>query len=233
MRRQGPLGRRLVAEIRLDRAMNLDGQRVAVAVFGIPRGDADPALADAIFLDIGFLGALEADTDVAREQFLVVVRAARIGRQAVRKRVGRGFAFLVHSSASISFLNPSGVTVGAWRPTTLPDRSTTNLVKFHLIDDPKRPDFSRFRYSYSGCALPPLTSILANIGNVTSYLLSQNASIALASPGSCAPNWLQGKPSTAKPRGDRSRCRASRPLYCGVNPQALAVLTISSTWPSN
>src|SRR5204862_2642162 len=122
--------------------MDLDRQGIAVAVLGIPCGDADPALADAIFLDIGFLGALEADADVAREQLFIVIGAVRVGRQAVRKLLGRGFAFLVHSSASISLFNPSGVTVGAWRPTTLPLRSTTNLVKFHLIDDPSRPDFS-------------------------------------------------------------------------------------------
>jgi len=47
------------------------------------------------------------------------------------------------------------------------------------------------------------------------------------------PNWLQGKPSTAKPRGAYFRCNASSPLYCGVKPQALAVLTIKSTCPSN
>src|SRR5438309_436652 len=50
---------RLVAEIRLDRSVDLDGQRIAVAVLGITRGDAHPAFADAIFLDIGLLDALE------------------------------------------------------------------------------------------------------------------------------------------------------------------------------
>src|SRR5258707_6010707 len=59
-------GLRLVAEIRLDRAMHLDRQRVAVAVLGIARGDAHPALADAIFLHIGFLDTLEANADIAR-----------------------------------------------------------------------------------------------------------------------------------------------------------------------
>src|SRR5712675_2089296 len=119
--RQNRSGRRLVAEIRLDRAMNLDGQRIAIAVLGVAGGDADPTLADAIFLDIGFLGPLESNADVARKQLFIVIRAVRIGGQAIRELVaGGGFIFLVHSSASISFLNPSGVTVGAWRPTTLP-----------------------------------------------------------------------------------------------------------------
>src|SRR3979411_2536238 len=67
-RRQGRSGRRLVAEIRLDRAVHLDGQRVAVTVLGVAGGDAHPALADAVFLDIGFLDALEADTEIATEE---------------------------------------------------------------------------------------------------------------------------------------------------------------------
>ena len=49
---------------------------------------------------------------------------------------------------------------------TLPERSTRNLVKFHLIDEPSTPDFSLFRYWYSGCTRKPLTSILANIGKL-------------------------------------------------------------------
>src|SRR6186713_2676827 len=74
-------GPRLVAEIRLDRAVHLDRQRVAVAVLGIAGGDADPALADAVFLDIGLLDALEANADVAREDFGIVIRAVRIDRE--------------------------------------------------------------------------------------------------------------------------------------------------------
>src|SRR6516162_9888611 len=77
----------LVPKIRLDRAVHLDGQRVAVAVLGVAGGDAHPALANAIFLDIGLLDALEADADIARENFGVVIRTARIDRQAVRQLV--------------------------------------------------------------------------------------------------------------------------------------------------
>src|SRR3954465_8214004 len=128
--------------------MHLDGQGIAEAVLGIAGGDADPAFADAVFLDIGLLGALEADADVARKQFLIVMRALRVGGEPVRKCRTRGFVGLVvlaHSSASISFFNPSGLAVGACRATTLPERSTRNFVKFHLIDDPSRPDFAFFR----------------------------------------------------------------------------------------
>src|SRR4029077_10473970 len=106
------------------------------------------------------------DADVARENLGVVIRAARIDAEPVRQLSG-GFVLIVHSSASISFFNACGVVVGACRATTLPLRSTRNLVKFHLIDGPSMPDFSLFRYWYSGCTRKPLTSILANIGKVT------------------------------------------------------------------
>src|SRR5262249_39404734 len=103
----------LVAEVRLDGAMHLDRQRVAVTVLGISRGDAHPALPDAILLDLGFLDALEANADIAREDLGIVVRAVRIDRKTVGKLVAHRFVVLTHSSASISFLNPSGVAVGA------------------------------------------------------------------------------------------------------------------------
>src|SRR6202035_6201057 len=98
--------------------------------------DADPALADAIFLDIGFLDALEANADIARKHRLIVVGAFRIGRQTIGQLVIRDVGFFVHSNASISLFRLSGVAVGAWRATTLPERSTRNLVKFHLIEAP-------------------------------------------------------------------------------------------------
>src|SRR6476469_7657794 len=95
----------LIPEIRLDGPVHLDGQRIAVAVLGIPGGHAHPALADAIFLDIGLLDALEADTDVARQYLCVVRLAARIDTEPVGKLVSVCFALVVHSRASISFLN--------------------------------------------------------------------------------------------------------------------------------
>src|SRR5882757_4502413 len=138
--------RRLVAKIRLDRTVHLQRQRVAVAVLGVAGGNAHPAFADAIFLDIGFLDALEANADVAREYLLIVVGALRIGRQAIRQLIADGFVLVIHSNASISLFSPSGVAVGACRATTLPERSTRNLVKFHLMEEPSNPDFSPFRY---------------------------------------------------------------------------------------
>src|SRR5713226_6867574 len=88
--------RRLVAEIRLHRAVDLDGERIAIAILGGARGHAHPALADAILLDIGFLDALESNADVARQHLLIVVRAFRIGRQTVRQLVAHGIIFLFH-----------------------------------------------------------------------------------------------------------------------------------------
>src|SRR5689334_22687173 len=98
---KGISGRLLIAEIRLDRTVDLDGQRIAVAVLGIAGGDADPAFADAVFLDIGLLDALEADADIARQDLGVVIGALRIDRQAVGQLVRSGLV-LAHSSASIS-----------------------------------------------------------------------------------------------------------------------------------
>src|ERR1700692_3740909 len=126
--------------------MDLDGQRVAVAILGITRGHANPSLADAIFLDIGLLHALEANADVARQHRFVVVRALRIGRETIGQLIADGVVVLVHSRASISFFRDSGVVVGACRATTWPERSIRNLVKFHLIDEPNSPDFSLFKY---------------------------------------------------------------------------------------
>ena len=89
----------LIPEIRLHRPVHLDGQRVAVAVLGIAGGDADPAFADAVLLDIGLLDALEADADIARQDVRVVIGAVRIDRQAVRKFVAHDC--LAHNRVSI------------------------------------------------------------------------------------------------------------------------------------
>jgi len=72
-------------------------------------------------------------------------------------------------SASIFILIASGFVVGVKRPTTLPCRSTRNLVKFHLIERlPGTPLASFFSHPKSGCAAGPLTSTFANIGKLTS-----------------------------------------------------------------
>src|SRR4029079_9703601 len=117
-----------------------------VAILGITRGDADPDLADAVFLDIGLLGTLEADADIARQHVGIVIGAARIDREAVGQLITGRFFGVAHNRASISLVRLSGRTVGAYRPTTRPCRSIRNFVKFHLIDGPSRPNFSRVRW---------------------------------------------------------------------------------------
>ncbi len=81
------LGLRLGPEIGLDGAVQLDRHGVAVTVEALAGGDADPALAHAIFLDVGLLLAVEADADAAREQRLVVMRAPGIGAEPVGQGV--------------------------------------------------------------------------------------------------------------------------------------------------
>src|SRR5580704_4874925 len=68
----------VVLEPHLDRAGELDRQRITVAVLGLGGLDANPALAHAIFRDVGLLGALEANADVALKHLRIVKRAARI-----------------------------------------------------------------------------------------------------------------------------------------------------------
>src|SRR5580700_8422226 len=80
----------LRSEIRLDRAGKLDGQRVAVTVLALAGLDADPAFADAIFGDVGFLDALEAHADVALQELGVVVGTTRVVREAIGQGVGHG-----------------------------------------------------------------------------------------------------------------------------------------------
>src|SRR3546814_13180392 len=85
------LGR--VLEIGFDRAGELDRHRLAVAVEAAAGGDADPAFGDAIFLDIGLLGTLEANADAALAEVRVEPRAARIEREAVGRGVGHDGSF--------------------------------------------------------------------------------------------------------------------------------------------
>src|SRR5262249_20093506 len=59
----------------------------------------------------------------------------------------------------------------------------------------------------------------------------QNCFISSFVPGSWAPNWLQGNPSTAKPLSLYFSYTDSKDLYCGVKPQCEATFTINSTLP--
>jgi hypothetical protein len=70
-----------------------------------------------------------------------------------------------------------------------------------------------------------------NMSNLTSYFDLQNLEISSSVPGSCAPNSLAGKPSTARPLSPYFSCSDSSCLYCGVSPHWLATLTIMTTLP--
>src|SRR5436190_1465859 len=77
---------RLFLQVGLDRAFELDGQRIALAVDRLADRDPDPAFADAILLDVGLFLAVELDADALLQQRLVVKRALGVGREAVGKR---------------------------------------------------------------------------------------------------------------------------------------------------
>lgn len=72
----------------LDLALKGQHQRAAVAVNRLSSRDAHPALADAILLDVGFLGPIEADSDAARQKVSIVERALRVHREPVGEILG-------------------------------------------------------------------------------------------------------------------------------------------------
>src|SRR5262245_9186302 len=74
---------RRLAVVRLDRAADLDGERAALAVHLVAHGDANPFLADAVFLDVVAFLAVEADADVVLENGRDVVRAGGVDGEAV------------------------------------------------------------------------------------------------------------------------------------------------------
>jgi hypothetical protein len=68
---------------RFDLPLELDQQRLAIAVQRFACGHFDPAFADAVFLDVGAVFAVEADADVVLEHGAVVKRAARVNGQVI------------------------------------------------------------------------------------------------------------------------------------------------------
>src|SRR3546814_4678373 len=79
---------RFVLEIGFDAALELDRHWITGAIAGGAGGDAHPALADAVFLDIGFFDAFEADADATLEQGGIEIGAVRV----VGETVWRGVA---------------------------------------------------------------------------------------------------------------------------------------------
>ena len=56
--------------------------------------------------------------------------------------------------------------------------------------------------------------------------------ISSAEPGSWAPNWLQGTPTTLKPLPSNRFWISSRPVYWGVSPHCEATFTSRTALPS-
>ena len=75
---------------RLDLALQRDQEGAAFAVQGFAGGHLHPAFADAVFLHIKALFAVEHDADVVLEHGGDVVRAARVNAQAVGQGGGLG-----------------------------------------------------------------------------------------------------------------------------------------------
>jgi hypothetical protein len=74
--------------IRLHGALQLDRHRIARPVPGDARGEADPAFADAVLINVGLLHPLEADADAALQRRCVVEGAVGISGQAIGRSVG-------------------------------------------------------------------------------------------------------------------------------------------------
>jgi len=70
---------------RFDLAFDFGQQGLALAVQRLAGRNSDPAFADAIFVHIIALFIIEPDTDVMFKDGSIVVRAARIDREPIRK----------------------------------------------------------------------------------------------------------------------------------------------------
>jgi hypothetical protein len=73
-------------------ALELDQQRLALAIERLACGHLDPAFADAVFLDVETVLVVQADADVVLENGSHMVRAARVDGQVVGQR-GSGMGF--------------------------------------------------------------------------------------------------------------------------------------------
>src|SRR2546423_4936532 len=136
------------------------------------------------------------------------------------------------SAASIASVTSgeSGLVRGSKRLMIFPSRPIRNLLKFHLMS-PGYGDSGPASATYRGWRFGPLTSILSNSGKLTLYFDEQNCLISSFVPGSCPPNWLQGKPRTVKPLSLYFSCKVSNAWYWGVRPHFEATFTIKITFP--
>eukprot|EP01013_Petalomonas_cantuscygni_P041972 TRINITY_DN75312_c0_g1_i1.p1 TRINITY_DN75312_c0_g1~~TRINITY_DN75312_c0_g1_i1.p1 ORF type:complete len:123 (+),score=15.16 TRINITY_DN75312_c0_g1_i1:153-521(+) len=87
----------LILQPDLDLALELQRERLALAVERLAGGHTDPAFGHAILFDICLFGAVEADTDLTLQQVCIMKLAVGIKGEAVRKRVGHEKLFASES----------------------------------------------------------------------------------------------------------------------------------------
>ena len=75
------------AEVRFDRALELDEHGISEAILRGRDFDSDPTLGHVVFAHTGLLDAIEANTHVPLKNFFVVEGAPRIDREAIRWNV--------------------------------------------------------------------------------------------------------------------------------------------------
>jgi hypothetical protein len=92
----GAVAARELAIKRLNLALELDHQRLTLAVPRPACGDFDPAFADAVFLNVRALLVVPADADIVLEHGGHVMRAAWVYGEAIRERwpIGSGAGVL-------------------------------------------------------------------------------------------------------------------------------------------
>jgi hypothetical protein len=88
-------------EIGLDCAGHADRQQIALAVAGLADRGANPVLADAVFLDVVPLTALEPNADAPGQRRAVVERALGVDAEMIGRLVGRGECFARPGVAAI------------------------------------------------------------------------------------------------------------------------------------
>ncbi|KHO23564.1 hypothetical protein QQ25_10610 [Mycolicibacterium setense] len=76
-----------MAEIRFNGAADLDDHRISATILGGRNFDTHPTLGHVVFVDIGFLDAIEANTHIAEEHLFVIEGAAGIDGEVIRWNV--------------------------------------------------------------------------------------------------------------------------------------------------
>jgi len=127
------------------------------------------------------------------QAFLVLFQQSRYNQRLyVLHRRKRCLYADLSNSAFISSSMVLGAEVGKNLSTGFPCRSMRNLVKFQGIFPPVIQDMGPgcfcLRNFHRGCALSPLTSILAKRSNEGFHFFMMRSLISAFVPGSCPPN---------------------------------------------